>query len=42
MGIFPAHTAPERVTEIMKQCATQMAGVVKAAGYSRGEIFPGR
>ncbi len=32
MGIFPAHTTPERVTEMMKLGAKQMAGVVKAAG----------
>jgi len=32
MGIFTAHTTPERVTEIMKEGAKQMGAVVKAAG----------
>ena len=32
MGIFTAHTTPERVTEIMKAGAKQMGAVVKAAG----------
>jgi tripartite-type tricarboxylate transporter receptor subunit TctC len=32
MGIFTAHTTPERVTEMMKQGEKQMAAVVKAAG----------
>ena len=32
MGIFTAHTTPERVTEIMKTGAKQMGAVVKAAG----------
>jgi len=32
LGIFPAHTTPERVTEMMKIGAKQVAAVVKAAG----------
>lgn len=32
MGIFPAHSTPERVLETMKQGALQMGQVVKAAG----------
>ena len=32
MGIFTAHTTPERVTELQKLGTRQMAGVVKAAG----------
>lgn len=32
MGIFTAHTTPERVTELQKLGTKQMAGVVKAAG----------
>jgi tripartite-type tricarboxylate transporter receptor subunit TctC len=32
MGIFTAHTTPERVTAIMKAGAKQMGAVVKAAG----------
>ena len=32
MGVFPAHTTPEQVTETMKLGTQQMAAVVKAAG----------
>lgn len=32
MGIFTAHTTPERVTELQKLGTQQMAGVVRAAG----------
>ena len=32
MGIFPAHTTPEQVTETMKLGTQQMTAVVKAAG----------
>jgi tripartite-type tricarboxylate transporter receptor subunit TctC len=32
MGIFTAHTTPERVTEIQKSGTKAMAGIVKAAG----------
>ncbi len=32
MGIFPAHSTPERVTELQRSGTKLMAGVVKAAG----------
>ena len=32
MGVFPAHTTPEEVTETMQRGTQQMAAVVKAAG----------